>query len=72
MTDHCLKFPDEMTATEALIQFEGVREVAIDTIGTIEDADGWHVNLRITDDEKLSDELLEYEVFPETPARVWF
>jgi hypothetical protein len=32
---------------------------------------GWHVNVRVCDDESDS-QLLEYVVHPEFPRRVWF
>lgn len=83
MTDLCLKFPDEATATGAL---EGLIGVSIDTIGVIHqpigglDSDGnfltaaipgWHVNLRGEFAEEQLAALEPYIVTPEAPVRVW-
>lgn len=68
MFDYTLIFPDEAQATAVLYDGETPLYPAIDTIGTIEGATGWHVNVR-TDTE--APELEVYQVFPETPVRVW-
>ena len=63
MEDLFLLFPDEQTASEVLVDYEG----SVDVIGTIEGIDGWHVNTRGTATEKL----LPYSIVVETPFRVW-
>lgn len=83
MTDLCLKFPDEATATTAL---ESLTGISIDTIGVIHDAigeldsdgnfltaaiPGWHVNLRGEFTEEQMAELQQYIVTPAAPVRVW-
>lgn len=83
MTDLCLKFPDEATATSAM---ESMTGISIDTIGVIHEAigeldgegnfltaaiHGWHVNLRGEFTEEQMAELQPYIVTPESPVRVW-
>lgn len=81
MNDIYLKFPDQQTAEELLIEYIG----SVDVVGTIykptgemllgEDGeypamaplDGWHVNLR----GELPDALAPYVVTPTQPVRVW-
>lgn len=81
MNDIYLKFPDQQTGEELLIEYIG----SVDVIGAIyrptgemllgEDGeypamaplDGWHVNLR----GELPDELAPYVVTPAQPVRVW-
>ncbi len=59
-----LKFYNE---SEAAIALEGQQNV--DHVGHLPDAEGWHVNLAVRGE--LPAELVPYQVFPTTPARVW-
>lgn len=87
MIDYCLKFPDEATAMLALFDNERARYDAVDVIGVIykptgkmlksdegpvpemKPVPGWHVNVRHS--KKIA-ELSQYQIFPQTPERVWF
>ena len=69
MIDLCLKFPSEAEATLALFDGETPKYAAIDVIGAIEGAEGWHVNVRHGVEMP---ELAAWVVMPATPARVWF
>ena len=62
-----LKFADE---AEAVSSLEALQDAAIDHVGEIVDVQGWHVNLRLRDAE-LPEGLVQYQVFPETPVRMW-
>lgn len=81
MTDYLYKFPDEATAQSVLADYydsetgwkltgEGF---ALDPVGVLVDGettlDGWHVNLRVTDDRP--DPAGEYAVTPTMQRRVW-
>lgn len=63
MTDYTLKFKDEAQANKVLGGYEG----SIDTIGVIDGATGWHVNVR----GPQADELDAFVVEAATPTRVW-
>jgi hypothetical protein len=84
MIDLYLKFTDEAAATAVLYTGEHSNFANIDTIGTIYkptggvDAegspvmallDGWHVNVRVVDEDATS--LESYVVTPTAPVRVW-
>lgn len=83
-SDYYLRFPDEQSSfavAQALdavaITEDGPRLVrfthryAIDVVGEIEGANGWHVNFRILDGSELPSVLSPYVIEPEHPARVW-
>lgn len=83
-SDYYLRFPDEASSfavAQALdavaVTEDGARLVrfthryAIDVVGEIEGAEGWHVNFRILDGSALPDTLLPYVVSPAEPMRVW-
>jgi hypothetical protein len=84
--DFFLKFTDADEANEVLFDDERPKYAAIDVIGTIykptgemiqtdegevpemKPVPGWHVNVRHTAE---APELEAYQVFPETPSRMW-
>jgi len=80
--DMYLKFDSEAAATAVLYDGETPRYRNIDTIGVIysntgtdeepvmEPIPGWHVNVRLVDDED-ADALEPYAVEVSTPVRVW-
>jgi len=82
MTDFYLKFDTEAAATAVLYDGETPRYRNIDTIGVIysntgtdeepvmEPIPGWHVNVRLVDEED-AEALEDFQVFPQTPSRVW-
>ena len=74
-TDYFLKFPDQATAEGVL--FDGGGEDLphpvyrnFDVIGAIDGVDGYHVNVRLAEDEDAS-QLDPYVITPATPVRVW-
>jgi hypothetical protein len=86
MTDYALRFPDEATGrallgsalnanrtTEdgslALACFTATH--ALDLIGAIDGAIGWHANVRLLTDAELPAELTPYLIVPAHPVRVW-
>ena len=81
MTDYLYKFPDETTAQTVLADYYDAENgwkltgtgFALDPVGVLVDGetalDGWHVNLRVTDDR--SDPAGEYAVTPTQQRRVW-
>lgn len=74
MQDLYLSFPDAAQAEAALFTGTGEDRQAkfmnVDTIGAIEGAEGWHVNVRLVDGEDGS-ALEAFRVYPVTPLRVW-
>lgn len=86
MIDYYLKFKDEAKANSVLLDGETPRFKNIDTIGTIYtptnevDADGypimaavdgWHVNVRVVDEDATDLEPFRVDPEPVTPVRVW-
>ena len=86
MIDYYLKFKDEAEANSVLLDGEIPRFKNIDIIGTIYtptdkvDADGysvmaavdgWHVNVRVIDEDATDLEPFRVDPEPSTPARVW-
>lgn len=84
IADYYLRFPDEQSSfavaqvlDAVAITEDGPRLVrfthryAIDVVGEIEGAEGWHVNFRILDGSELPDSLLPYVIEPAHLARVW-
>ena len=81
MTDYLYKFPSEATAQTVLADYYDSEEgwklsgtgFALDPVGVLVDGettlDGWHVNLRVTDDRP--DPAAEYAVTPAQQRRVW-
>jgi hypothetical protein len=87
MIDLALRFPDESTARQllgdalnasrltedggvALACFTATH--ALDIIGEIEGASGWHANLRLlADGAEAPAALAPYVVTPATPDRIW-
>lgn len=69
MIDLCLKFPSEAEALLALYDGETPKYQAVDLIGAIEGATGYHANVRHGAE---APELDSWVVTPVTPARVWF
>lgn len=84
MIDLYLKFTDEAAATAVLYTEDRPNFANIDTVGTIykptgevdaegnpamEALEGWHVNVRIVDED--ADALNQYAVTPTMPVRVW-
>ena len=84
MIDLYLKFTDEVASTAVLYTKDCPNFANIDTIGTIYkptgevDAegspmmillDGWHVNVRVVNEDATS--LEAYVVTPTAPMRVW-
>lgn len=75
-TDMYLKFTDESEAKSVLFDGEKQLFANIDVIGTIykdeQAIDGWHVNVRVIDNEN-ADILLPFQVNPKptTPLRIW-
>jgi hypothetical protein len=61
--DLLLKFTGEAKAMDVLAVYKGLTDI----IGEIENATGWHVNVR---GPKLP-ELLPYAIEAATPMRVW-
>lgn len=70
MKDLYLRFADESESIPFLYDGESPRYRALDVIGPIEEAEGWHVNIRAYPDEPV-DALEPFLVFPESPQRVW-
>ena len=84
VSDFALRFADEEASFAVAIALDAVvttedgprlarftHRYALDVIGEIEGADGWHVNFRILDGSPLPAELAAFVVTPELPARVW-
>jgi hypothetical protein len=87
MTDYYLKFPDQPTALEVLRplgmtyttegeepteQFsQGGHQYAIWVVDSIENVEGFHVNLRLIDPELDVSSLEPYVVTPKNPRCVW-
>lgn len=80
MQDLYLKFADEAEA-DAMLYTDGMQNyVNTDILGIIyepasDGADplplpGWHVNIRLMPDEDPAP-LLNYQVYPQLPRRVW-
>lgn len=82
MTDYYLKFDTEAQATAVLYDGETPRYRNIDIIGVMyqntgtdeapvmKALPGWHVNVRLVDEED-AEALEDFQVFPQTPSRVW-
>jgi hypothetical protein len=74
MTDYYLKFDTEAQATAVLYDGETPRYRNIDIIGVIYEDEvpltGWHVNVRLVDEED-AEALEDFQVFPQTPSRIW-
>ena len=64
MEDLYLKFPDQQTAEEVLAGYEG----NVDIIGAIENAIGYHVNIRGETVDSFKDFIISP---PLTPIRAW-
>jgi hypothetical protein len=87
MTDYYLKFPDQPTALEVLRplgmtyttegeepteQFsQGGHQWAMWEVGEINGVEGWHINLRVIDQELDVSSLEPYVVTPRNPVCVW-
>jgi hypothetical protein len=75
-TDLYLKFADQAQADEILYTEMTPNYVNIDVLGIIYQQpepileDGWHVNVRLTDDED-GVPLIPFQVYPTLPRRVW-
>lgn len=64
MTDYYLFFDEKPDNSDEL---HSTSEILVDVVGELND--GWAVNLRI--DGELPEDLKEFEVYPETPTRIW-
>jgi hypothetical protein len=80
-TDLYLSFADQAQADSILYTDDAPNYVNIDTLGIIyehqDDPDvapvpeeGWHVNIRLLDDED-PEPLIPFQVYPTVPRRVW-
>ena len=66
MNRYCIKIAEQPEDMEPLLNPpEGV---LIDIIGEIDGVDGWHLNMMC---DELPEDLKPYEVFPDSPVRVW-
>jgi hypothetical protein len=86
MIDYCLRFADKDEADAALFEDEVPKYAAVDVIGTIykptgevlmvdgletpqmKAVPGYHANVRHSEE---APELEAFQVFPDTPDRVW-
>lgn len=80
-TDLYLKFADQAQADEILYTEDTQNYQNIDVLGIIylhqDDPEvepipeeGWHVNVRLTDDEDGAP-LMPFQVYPTIPRRIW-
>lgn len=76
--DYYFRFPNEATAEQALVTLSAaVAGANVDRVGTVYEANGsaatgWHVNVRLQDDDALPAELVQFQIdAPLYPKRVW-